>query len=103
MTKASLTVQQHHLEQIFPRNDCKEEIIRKPEILLCGQSKIASDPWKSETHLKFLSHKVFTRVESSGDFLDFFIEALTIARDKNLTVALVYSCSEDILSFQFET
>ena len=96
MTKASLTVQQHHLNKNYLVNNSKE---REPKILLCGQSKIASDPWRRETHLKFLSHRVFTKVESSGDFSDSFIEALTIARDKNLTVALVYTCSGDTLSF----
>lgn len=99
MTKASLTVQQHHINQIFPGNNGKEEIIREPEILLCGQCEIASDPWKRETHLKYLSQRVFTEVEDSGNFSDSFIEALTIASDKNLTVALVYTYSDDILSF----
>ena len=93
MTIANFTIQENHLDRVL-----EEYISEEPRILLCGSAEIASDPWKQETHLKFVSHQILPLSKESSKFESSFVEALTIAKDKNLTVALIYSYSDDNLS-----
>ncbi len=95
MSMASLTIQEHHLDRVR-ESTSKEQRGRKPGLLLCGKAQIAADPWNQHLNEKYLSHLVFFPSRSLEDSL---IEALTVAQEKNLTVALVYSASDnDVLN-----
>ena len=98
MTIASLTIQEHHLNQVLKEYTSQEQKKREPRILLCGLANITADPCQKEAHLKFLSHQVLSVSKLDEKFSDSFMEALTIAQDKNLTVALIYSRIDDDVS-----
>ena len=91
MTIATLTIQEDHLDRIR-ESTSKEQRGGKPGLLLCGKAQIAVEPWSQQTHEKYLSYLVLSPSRSLEDSL---IEALTVAQEKNLTVALIYSGSDE--------
>ncbi|MEL6787876.1 MAG: ThiF family adenylyltransferase [Cyanobacteria bacterium J06607_15] len=103
MTTASLTIQEQHLNQIHQEHPIGEQRVKEPKILFCGTSEIAGDPWKQESHLKFISHQILTQPKSCESFTHSFVEALSLAKDKSLTPALVYSCPDNDLSLIAQT